>query len=511
MRELLPMLLSVTLFIITLIVIATLRKADQKYRKVELIKKYVNQFNEKMKNTADEMNTTIVEVNSKLEEARENTAVAITQITHEKEELFSHLKDLQELQATIVQYHTVLSDLSSMTESVEDRLNVVKEDMNEIQKVETLIADFSVSIQDSHDVMDTMQQSLHQSIGVYQTKIEDLIESSIEQLSHSFEEKKDEFVLSTNPLLTQMNSLVSALFNEVSLQVEKVEQEISFLHKAKDSALEELKQHILDSEKDLEIQKSSLDELQKERTHLSELVARLHGEEQQVSEMLERKKKEITYSDEHLEEAQQNIASSKEEFENIRQEVMSSKEQLTHLEDEIAEALKIKEELQKEEELASLLEREKIDYPNFDEEDEVVDEIIDEEIDEEDLQDTLFDSSFFIDEFDNEFSVQEQDDVESDETFEMIEEDYQEQDLDEYEQEGWESNTNFLDIEEDIEEVQLYDYEEDFEEFEEVEKVEEILEVEEEEKKKKDQVIHEHIIHDKEDDEEEIFIDEEDE
>ncbi len=88
MRELLPMVISVILFIVTIIIIATLRKADQKNRKIEHIKKYVNHFSEKMKQSGDEIQTKVVEVESKLHEVQQDTAVAVTKIHREKEELF---------------------------------------------------------------------------------------------------------------------------------------------------------------------------------------------------------------------------------------------------------------------------------------------------------------------------------------------------------------------------------------------------------------------------------------
>lgn len=403
MRELLPVLISVILFIVTMVVIATLRKADQKNRKIEYIKKYVNNFSENMKQSGEEIQTKVVEVESKIHQVQIDTAVAVTKIQREKEELFSHLKDLEELQSTVLQYHEVLTSLSSMTENVENRLLVVKNDINEIKKVEHLIADFSISIEESRDAMDQMQQSLHQSFGMYQAKIETLIENSNEQLIMSFDEKRDEFTQSINPLLFKMNTLASSLFREVDEQVEKVEHEIEYLQQATSASLSQLKQHVNEKEKETEVQQALLVSLKEEREALRDEIRALQDDKEQTQSQLTQLVEQKSSSLEELELVSTTISSSKNELDTINTDLQHSKDELLSLEDEIAQALKIKEQLQKEEEIASLLEREEVDYPTFDDEIDDYDESnIEEESTFEELQEELFEEQ---DEYDDDIDL----------------------------------------------------------------------------------------------------------
>ncbi|NCB01338.1 MAG: hypothetical protein EOM67_04120 [Spirochaetia bacterium] len=508
MRELLPMFLSVILFIITLVVIATLRKSDDKNRKIEHIKKFVNQYSEKMNITADMMKTSIVEVESKLERVKEDTAVAVVRIQKEKEELFSHLQDLQELQATIVQYHSVLSSLSDMTDNVESRLSIVKLDILEIKKVESLIANFTTSIQESSDSMDQLHQSLHSSMDFYQTKIDSLIDSSIEQLASSFEIKRKEFIENTNPLLTQLNSMVSSLFSEVHTQGQKVEDQISALQHAKGIAISDLKSHLIEAERELEMEKKSLKELQEERGIIQSLISNLKSEEQQQKEQLKQTEIMILGSKEELHNTLNNITNSQEEFNMIQHEVEVAKTHISGLEDEkkiledeIAEALRIKEQLQKEEELASLIEREKIDYPEFYEEEESVDELIEDiEEESEEQQEGLFDtleeqSPPYTDEKEVDNQVNEDLDKKIDLSIEKIEE--QEDLFNPFKEE----NPPYTEEEES---------EQELEEDQEFEDIDESEEQENDFQKKKNIFSHEKLVHEKEEDEEEIIIDEDD-
>ncbi len=393
MRELLPMVLSIILFLITMVVIATLRKADERNRKVDYIKKYVNNFSENMKQSGQEIETKVVEVESKLHQVVMETSRAVATIQKEKEELFSHVKDLEELQSTVLEYHEVLTSLSSMTEDVENRLVAVKEDIDEIKQVEHLIADFSILIEESKEAMDHHHQALHQSFGIYQQKIETLIESSHEQLVVSFSQKKDEFTHSVNPLLTKMNSIASSLFREAQSHVEKVEQEIEYLQKATSISLSELKQHVGEKEKELEAEHAALITLKGEREAIKDEIRALQENKNNVQTELHELVDKKSTSIEELDNLNNRVRTSKEELVAINDDIELSKDELLSLEDEIALALRLKEQQKKEEEIAYLLQREEVDYPTFDdEEEENLEPLTDQQSFDDELQEELFDT-----------------------------------------------------------------------------------------------------------------------
>jgi len=483
MRELLPVLISVILFIVTMVIVATLRKSDQNKMKMEHIKKYVNHFSEKMQQSGEEIQTKVVEIESKIYKIQQDTAVTVTKIHGEKEELFSHLQDLEELQSTVLQYHSVLTSLSDMTESVENRLINVKEDINEIKKVEHLISEFFTSIEESRESMDQMQQSLHQSFGIYHSKIESLIDSSTDKLALSFDEKRDAFSASVDPLLVKIHSLTSSLLSEVDTQVERVQHQIAFLHQATSLSLADVKQYVHDGEKEYAAQQETLMHLIQEREALSRDIQKL-GEEKgiahtQLTAIQEEKKISLG----ELQQAIANVATSMDEIDTIHKEVQSSKDELLSLEDEIAEALRIKEQLEKEKEIASLLEREKVDYPTFDEEEgeDLHPEVVEESINQhEDPSRELF------------------------ETIEVeVERELDKEDM--YEEKELELNNQ---------EDNLHLYEEDNDDDQsedEIELDEEESENDDDKTKKKNIIEHNQSVHDKEEDELEISLDEDDE
>ncbi len=339
MRELFPMIVSIVLFFITLIIIFVLRKADQKDRSLNLVKRYVAQHTERLHRSGDEMKTIISEVESRFYKAENDAQVVITQITEQKRELFSHLEDLQELQGTIVQYHKVLTNLSEMTTEVENKTQKVKAEMEKVGEIEQLIHNFNNSLSDTQEEIDSAHQQLHQSMSVYQTKIEQSIEFSLESLRDSFESEKQQFLATLEIPFQQMRETSISLLKELQEQLVTVEQSAEALSNSHVISLEEIKKKC----------EEQLREVEKQTTQLHLVEGKLSLLQQTISSL--EKEQEIKEGA---------VISAQEEIETLEKE----KENLA---DEIEEALRIQEQLKKEEELSSLIEREKVDFPDMDE------------------------------------------------------------------------------------------------------------------------------------------------
>ena len=347
MRELLPMILSIVLFLITLVIIITLRKADRRDRSIDLIKRYVAQHSEKLYRSGEEMKTMIAEVESRFYTAQSDAEVAIVQINEQKKELFSHLEDLEGLHNTIVQYHKVLTDLSEMTRDVETRTQSVKLEIEEVKQVKELIDNFNISIGESQEEIDTSQQRLHQSMIVYQTKIEESVEDSLEMVRKSFEDEKQKFLDTLEPVFQQMRETSTTLLKEINEQIIKVEQSSELLVNSHAFTLDDLKNRCEERIKEVGQQTTVLEELEQKIAILTGTTSTLEIEQEQ----------------------------KRAEFEKLQEQVVTTKEEVDTLEkdketieEEIEEALQIQAQLKKEEELSSLIEREKVDFPDLDDE-----------------------------------------------------------------------------------------------------------------------------------------------
>ncbi|HLW21964.1 MAG TPA: hypothetical protein VKZ39_02140, partial [Sphaerochaetaceae bacterium] len=135
MWEMIPIILSVGLFVLTLIIIFTLRKADRQNRRLDIMRQYVGQYISEVKNAESRLHELITDVESRLDENRRGTEELVSQIMRERESLFSHNEDLEELQKTLAYYHEVLGQLGAMTEKAEMRTRQVR---SEVQKVEAV-------------------------------------------------------------------------------------------------------------------------------------------------------------------------------------------------------------------------------------------------------------------------------------------------------------------------------------------------------------------------------------
>ncbi|MFW5484960.1 MAG: SpiroCoCo family coiled-coil protein [Sphaerochaetaceae bacterium] len=353
MRELLPMIVSIVLFFVTLIVIITLRKADRRDRSLDLVKRYVTQHSEKLHRAGEEMTTKIAEVESRFYKAQSDADVVITHIAEQKKELFSHLEDLQELQGTVVQYHKVLTNLSQMTGEVEKRTQKIKEEMERVKEVEQMIADFNASVAETRQEIDETHQQLHESMSVYKTKIEQLIEDALASLRESFESEKQSDMAAMEAVFQQLKETSTFLLKEIRKDLLDAERSNELLLQTRSSTLYQIQQKCSQQLEEIKVRTAELGELKEQIDSLGEKISSLE---------IEKKEKEN-----HLTELQNELTSSREEKEDLD-------DQKKILEEQIEEALRIQRQLREEEELSSLIERERVDYPDMEEGDDEADE-----------------------------------------------------------------------------------------------------------------------------------------
>jgi len=345
MRELLPMVVSIVLFFVTLIIIITIRKADRKDRSIELAKRYSAQHAEKLRRSGEEMKTMIAEVESRFYKAQNDAEVVIAQITEQKKELFSHLEDLQRLQGTIVQYHKVLTNLSEMTNEVELRTQKVENEMVKVKEAQQMISDFNSAIVETQEEIDASHQQLHQSMSVYKTKIDQQIEEALVCVNESFQKEKHRNLEEIDTVFQQLRETSASLLKEIGRELNSLEQSNELLVSSHNYTLEDIKTRC-----DEQLEK--IDQYVQESNSLKENLTSLH--------------KEIALLEKEREVHEQNVKTLNEELQLSHEEKEELNEKKRILEEEIEEALNIQKQLKEEEELSSLIERERIDYPDID-------------------------------------------------------------------------------------------------------------------------------------------------
>src|SRR5690554_2340602 len=116
MLEIIPLLLSVGLFFLTLIIIFTLRSSDNKVKNLEYMRRNANQYMQEVKRYEDRFKELVVEVDTKIDKDKEDLETLFHEISHQRTFLIDHSQDLSRLSESLNHYNEVLLNLNKMTE-----------------------------------------------------------------------------------------------------------------------------------------------------------------------------------------------------------------------------------------------------------------------------------------------------------------------------------------------------------------------------------------------------------
>ncbi len=429
MAELLPIILSVALFFITLVIIITLRKADQKDRSISVAKQFVNKHLENIKRKDDDFISRLEDYEARFLRTERGMSALIAQIEEKREGLFTHVNELAELEGTLLHYHTVLTNLSELTAQAEERISFVQSEVDRLHEVEQLIEHYRTSVTESEQNLDHIEQLVHQRVSLFEEKVDAYAQDIIETTGRNLEEEKAQFVESMNPLLAHLSTLTLPLVESINRHLDDLKEHQGTFTHALSVSIDEASLRLDEMKGSQSLIRSDLEEVNREKgrveeelgrikteieqkqavlhqldgsiqeseSNLSELSQRLSEERDELEgitsalasgrDSLEEVNREYESTNLSLESVRENLETGKSSLEEISQELESEKssfeelsrkiesseemnEQLREekeaLEREIAEALRIQKELKEAEELALLKEREKIDYPDFD-------------------------------------------------------------------------------------------------------------------------------------------------
>ena len=132
----------------------------------------------------------------------------INEIEDKREHLFSHVKELIELEATVVHYHEVLTDLSTLTLQAEQRITYVQEQVDRLKAVEQLIDRYREEVSESEENLDQIEESVHQRISLFEQRVDSYAAGVLESTETRLSEQRQEFIGTMDPLLGRVRSLI---------------------------------------------------------------------------------------------------------------------------------------------------------------------------------------------------------------------------------------------------------------------------------------------------------------
>jgi chromosome segregation ATPase len=481
-------LLPIVLFIITLIVIFTMRGADRRERRLEVMRKYVTQYMSDIKETEERFHEAVGIIEAGLQANKVEIDQLFERVYRQREELMGHSEDLGELQKTFIYYREVLQELADLTTKAEERIAVVKDDLTEIERSEEFVERVKaqrIEIDNLHKEVTTV---IDGSVEEHNMRLEEEVDEAIVRARIKAEEEIEIPLNQAHATFQAIISNVQVFLKELLERHNLLEASTAELSKVSVATLDKLSEQINSTKASILEGDQNILQLNDERSRLELMVQALQKEQAELEESLAASTSEITAKEEELKELEGQVESVK---------------------DQLDLALAERERLKAEEEQRELLEKAKIDA--LGDTPEPVDEelpIEEEETEEATEEDPTIDLPF------DEGLTQPLTDIEEDydQMLAELEEEYADESGDDLEEELAETDELLLEEEElaeldDTDEYSEEDgdlVEDDEEVVDEIEEEEEVEDIKEDEAELYEE---EEEEYDLDDDEEEIILD----
>ncbi len=160
--SMLPVVLPIALFVVTLIIVFTLRASDKHSKSLSNVKRLLDIYKSNIeasdlsfKQYASELEQTVAKKDA---EVKSLIQTVNTQIT----ELKSYSDDLLRLKASMETYRTALEGLGVLTKDADEKVRTVQEDVDRLEKVRAVIDGFRQDMRDADEHLRKHEQQVIQ-------------------------------------------------------------------------------------------------------------------------------------------------------------------------------------------------------------------------------------------------------------------------------------------------------------------------------------------------------------
>ncbi len=195
--SLVPVLLPIALFVVTMIIIFTLRAGDKSSRSLSTVKKLLDKYkgdveasDNSFKQYAAELEQTISKKDSEVKEL-------IQTVNSQLGELRSYSEDLVRLKMAMDTYREALEGLARLTSDADDKISTVQNEVDRLDKVRNVIDGFRQDMRDADEHLRKHEQRVIQlereSIGRMNTAVSETDSSMDEAMEGLHKESVEIF------------------------------------------------------------------------------------------------------------------------------------------------------------------------------------------------------------------------------------------------------------------------------------------------------------------------------
>ena len=212
---------SAGLFVITLIIILSLRKSDQNSRRLANVKKLVEKLDADSRKTMEEFKQGLAEIEVEISRKEDNLHNLIQSGTSQINALSSYYDDFGNLSSAMQTYRKALEGVQRLTESTDDKIQGINDDVNRLEEVRQLIESFREDIEN-------IRQAAIDQVEKAATDADHEIDGAVESLKSESAIMKESFRSEVSSFVDdnaeRLKNVVAACVEEINDRISQMNQ-----------------------------------------------------------------------------------------------------------------------------------------------------------------------------------------------------------------------------------------------------------------------------------------------
>ena len=225
-KDLLPILLPIALFIVTLIIIFTLRASDKRNRSLATVKKLLDNYKGDVEASDNNFKQYAIELEQTVSKKDQEVKGLIQTVNGQIGELKSYSEDLVRLKNTMETYRSALDGLAVLTKDADQKVRTVQDEVDRLDKVRAVIDGFKQDMKDADEHLRKHEQQviqleresiehMNQAVSDTDSNMDEAIENIHRESAEVFADFKDKTVAETDFRLRKLDDAFQAVIHTV--------------------------------------------------------------------------------------------------------------------------------------------------------------------------------------------------------------------------------------------------------------------------------------------------------
>ena len=224
--SMLPILLPIALFFITLIIIFTLRASDNRSRSLSTVKKLLDNYRGDVEASDNNFKQYAIELEQTVSRKDQEVKNLIQTVNTQLGELKSYSEDLVRLKNTMETYRTALEGLALLTKDADLKVQTVQDEVDRLDKVRAVIDGFKQDMKDADEHLRRHEQQviqleresidhMNQAVSETDSNMDEAIENLHKESAEVFTDFKERTATETDFRLRKLDDAFQAVIHTV--------------------------------------------------------------------------------------------------------------------------------------------------------------------------------------------------------------------------------------------------------------------------------------------------------